>query len=296
MNRRPPRPKRGALPTALHPEPLEYNRKQHIQSRKTILHTIDRLPTLLQFRIVICGLFLIILLSACAPDTSLTPIAGQPTPEPTDMATGQAPEIDITATQALTNCTDTQGTVDIVEIPSSLLGEPIKAKIYLPPCYSSNLNVTYSTLYMLHGQMSQYDQWERLGLFSAMDKLLAEGRVDPFIIVLPDETKSNLDAYNSKYGDALINEVIPYIEENYRACSDRSCRAIGGLSRGGNWAVHLGFTSPQTFGAVGAHSAPLFYGELSNLYRIALDPEALKDLPIFYIDVEIGRASCRERV
>jgi hypothetical protein len=33
LNRRPPRPKRGALPTALHPEPLEYNLKQYEPSR-----------------------------------------------------------------------------------------------------------------------------------------------------------------------------------------------------------------------------------------------------------------------
>ena len=234
---------------------------------------------------VMCALFLFLVIAACGLQNRTPQPSIKPSPQPTNGMDSTPPEGTQVVTQAPENCVDLQGTVEEIDIPSALLGEEIRVKIYLPLCYSSNLNVTYSTLYMLHGQMSQYDQWEKLGMFSQMDKLVEENRVEPFLIVLPDETKSNLDSYSSKYGEALVNEVIPYIEKNYRVCTERSCRAIGGLSRGGNWAVHLGFMYPQTFVAVGAHSAPLFYGELSNLYRIALDPEALKDLPIFYLDV-----------
>jgi enterochelin esterase-like enzyme len=103
--------------------------------------------------------------------------------------------------------------------------------------------------------------------------------------VLPNEIRSNTDAYQSKFGDAVIEDVIPFIDSHFKVCTERVCRAIGGLSRGGNWAVHLGFSNPDLFVTVGAHSAPLFYGEISNILMTATSTESISALPVFYIDV-----------
>ena len=187
-------------------------------------------------------------------------------------------------TQTVSPCTDVEGTVVDSQIPSKILTESIRVKVYLPPCYDRDGSTQYPVLYMLHGQTSQDDQWVRIGLLAKMDELLAQKKVQPFLIVLPTEIRSNTDSYQSKYGDAILAEVIPYIDKQFHTCTVRECRAIGGLSRGGNWAVHLGFSTPELFTAIGAHSAPLFYGEISNIL-LTTTPEAIASLPVFYVDV-----------
>jgi enterochelin esterase-like enzyme len=78
--------------------------------------------------------------------------------------------------------------------------------------------------------------------------------------------------------------LFPYIEETFNACSEKECRMIGGLSRGGNWAVNLGFAHPDLFIAVGSHSAPLFFGELNRITEILQSRKAPAQLPSFYVD------------
>ncbi len=183
------------------------------------------------------------------------------------------------------SCSEETGSIQDITILSSVLGEDIKFKVYLPACYDEKSSRKYSVLYMLHGQSSLEDQWVRVGLFEKMDELVQQGIVEPFLIVLPNELRSNLEANQSPFGDALLQDVIPYVDDHFNTCSERVCRAIGGLSRGGNWAVHLGFAHPELFKAVGAHSTPLFYGEIINIIRTVEDPARVGLLPVVFIDV-----------
>ncbi|PKN97658.1 MAG: hypothetical protein CVU42_15315 [Chloroflexi bacterium HGW-Chloroflexi-4] len=239
--------------------------------------------SLLSFCII--SLILMVALSAC----SLGNPQIQTTSTPTTLPTKETPNSSLTVEPLPTNtaapCTATSGSLVEREVQSKLLTEPIRIKVYLPPCYDSKNEIKYSVLYMLHGQTSLDDQWVRIGLLSKMDELLAKKIVQPFLIVLPTEIRSNADSYQSKYGDALVEEVIPFINRTYDVCKEKICRAIGGLSRGGNWAVHLGFSNPQLFNAIGAHSAPLFYGEISNILLSAEFSETQIDFPVFYVDV-----------
>ena len=231
------------------------------------------------------SLILMVGLSSCAlsetPIQSTATTTSQPTQVTIDKTQTETPSL----TQTAAPCVDNKGTIIDKEVPSKLLTESIRIKVYLPPCYSTKSDVKYSVLYMLHGQTSLDDQWVRIGLLSEMDDLLAQKKVNPFVIVLPNEIRSNTDSVKSKYGDAIVQEVIPYINQQFNVCTERECRAIGGLSRGGNWAVHLGFSNPELFSAVGAHSAPLFYGEITNILRINTNSESIATLPVFYIDV-----------
>lgn len=231
------------------------------------------------------SLILMVGLSSCSLQNPQNENIDAPTsqPSPTPQAKIQTEVPLITPTTA--PCTATKGTVIERDVPSTLLPEPIPIKIYLPPCYDTNSDAQYSVLYMLHGQTSMDDQWVGIGLLSKMDELLGQKKVNPFIIVLPTEIRSNTDSYTSKYGDSLVEELIPYIDNHYNVCTEKACRAIGGLSRGGNWAVHLGFSNPAVFTAVGAHSAPLFYGEISNILLTTNTPEEISALPVFYVDV-----------
>src|SRR5262249_39183806 len=129
--------------------------------------------------------------------------------------------------------------------------------IYLPPCYDQEVNQRYPVLYLLHGQTYIDDQWVRLGAPQAANQLILAGRVAPFIIVFPDDRYWNLPEGDG-FGDRLLNLVMPYVDSHYRTLTDRTSRAIGGLSRGGGWAVHLMFRNVYLFGTVGLHSPAIF--------------------------------------
>jgi enterochelin esterase-like enzyme len=79
----------------------------------------------------------------------------------------------------------------------------------------------------------------------------------PFIVIFPDDRYWNSEA-GPGFGNRLINDLIPYVDQNYRTLADREHRALGGLSRGGGWTVKLGFEHPELFGILGLHSPAIF--------------------------------------
>lgn len=211
-----------------------------------------------------------------------TTVVKTPTLMPSPTAT-DAPVPTATPTQP--TCTMTTGILANIDIPSELLSKPVNANIYLPPCYDAQSDRTYPILYMLHGQAADNQQWIDLGLIDDIDLLIDAKVIQPMIIVMPYEVSWRTGPEESNFGAALVNEVIPFMEENYRVCAERACRAIGGLSRGGNWAVYLGFQYPEVFAAVGAHSAPLFYGELERIDIALTHNTSVEELPALYIDM-----------
>lgn len=190
-----------------------------------------------------------------------------------------------TATSTPVVCTETSGTIEEVKIPTDRLSSPMIVTVYLPPCYKANSSEKYPTLYMLHGQAAPSDQWIQIGLTAAADQLITEKKIQPMIIVMPFEESWRSGPETSEFGNVLLQDVIPFIDKQYRTYSTRSGRAIGGLSRGGNWAVYLGFSHPEIFTAMGAHSAPLFYGEYSRIERETGAAQSLAEFPSIYIDM-----------
>ena len=171
------------------------------------------------------------------------------------------------------------------EMPSNLLAQPLAVKIYLPPCYAENREEGYPVLYMLHGQTYLNDQWQRLGLLTAADELITTGSIIPMIIVMPYEISWSATPEESSFDESFLQEMLPYIDGNFNTCSERGCRAVGGLSRGGNWAIYFGFLQPEKFTAIGAHSAPLFYGQIQRMTTELKVTGAVAKLPAVYIDV-----------
>ena len=53
----------------------------------------------------------------------------------------------------------------------------------------------------------------------------------------------------------LINDLMPYIEDNYRTINDADHRAIGGFSRGGNQALYNGLTNLDKFAYLCSYSS-----------------------------------------
>jgi enterochelin esterase-like enzyme len=129
-------------------------------------------------------------------------------------------------------CQSTHGEITPVQFYSTVLKKPFIFRVYTPPCFDPNGTTRYPVLYMLHGQSSYDDQWDRLGLDEAADKLISAGTIVPLIIVMPQESNYLEDPQISRYGYALMDELLPWIEVNYPTNPGRQTRAIGGLSRG----------------------------------------------------------------
>lgn len=169
------------------------------------------------------------------PTPSVTPSPAPPTPTPQPTA-----------------CADTQGTLQAISVPSRRLGYALEGRVYLPPCYAAS-DERYPVVYLLHGLGFTDDQWERLGAPAAADALIAAGEIAPLIIVMPRDRR------DARLDPALVEDLIPYIDTQFRTRAERAARAIGGLSRGGGWAVHFGLRYPALFGRIGLHSPAVFY-------------------------------------
>ncbi len=189
------------------------------------------------------------------------------------------------ATPTTIPCSETTGTIQQEVVVSVQIYDPIALNIYLPPCYGADPAIRFPVLYMLHGQGYRNDQWVHLGISKAADELISNELIQPMIIVMPFEEDWHPGPMESAFDEALISDIIPYVDTHYQVCTERSCRAVGGLSRGGNWAVYLGFAHPEMFTAVGAHSAPLFFGEPARIEAGRLKSTSADDFPSFFIDV-----------
>jgi len=179
-------------------------------------------------------------------------------------------------------CWHQAGSVESGSLSTNLLPLPLDYFIYLPPCYDQQPERRYPVLYMIHGQNYNNDQWLRLGIAETTDALVAEGKISPFIIVMPRD-RSWAQPTEDNFGQAIIQYLIPEIDRDYRTLTDRSDRSIGGLSRGAGWAVHLGLSHWELFGAIGAHSLPVFWTDTSHI-RAWLDAIPPEDLPRIYMD------------
>ena len=244
---------------------------------------------------VIAGILGVLLIGGCALSSTISRLSTTPTlfqthtPEASSTATLTAtptetatPTVTPTATATATAapCTETTGTVENVSIPSETLGVPLPASIYLPACYTPSGN--YPVLYLLHGQGMDNSYWISLGVTGIADLAINHGQT-PFIMVFPFEERFLEDNSISKFPDAMVNDLIPWVDANYATCTEKVCRAIGGISRGGGWAIKLAMRHIDLFGTLGGHSYGLMFGD-SNWVQKQLETHTIDDFPRIYLD------------
>lgn len=160
---------------------------------------------------------------------------------------------------------------------------PLDYIVYLPPCYDQLPERRFPVLYLIHGQNYNNDQWDRLGADETADALIASGEIPPFIMVFPRD-RSWAQPTEDRFGEVLVTSLIPHIDQEYRTLPDRAYRAIGGLSRGAGWAVHLGLKEWELFGAIGANSLPVFWTDTAHVAEW-LDAIPKESLPRIYLDI-----------
>ncbi len=175
------------------------------------------------------------------------------------------------------------GKVEVYEFTTSLLPDPLVYRIYLPPCYDEEIERSYPVLYLIHGQTYTDTQWDRLGVPETADRLIAAGEVGPFIVVMPRD-RIWLEPTEDNFGLAVEQSLVPWVDEHYRTIPDRAHRAIGGLSRGAAWAVHIGISHWEMFSAVGVHSGFVFLTDIQLIYLWLYNtPPGMT--PRIYIDI-----------
>jgi endo-1,4-beta-xylanase len=150
------------------------------------------------------------------------------------------------------------GQVNAITYQSTVSGNQGKAKIYLPPGYSTSNK--YSVLYLLHGAGGSENDWTTNGGNAnyIADNLIASGKIKPAIIVM---THNNIDSISDLFSSFeswtpdLLNSLIPYIESHYSVYTDAKHRAIAGLSMGGGQSLNIGLTNLDKFNYIGPFSS-----------------------------------------
>lgn len=189
----------------------------------------------------------------------------------------------ITATASLPACLKRPGQIVKKSLTTDLLRSPLEYRVYLPPCYAEQSNRRYPVLYLFHGQGYTDDQWDRIGVNEKADQLIAAGTIAPLIIVMPHDVSSAQPA-ETDFSRVIVEQLIPAIDRTYRTKAERLYRAVGGMSRGGGWAIHFGLTYWKIFGALGAHSPAVFHSDGLKL-KALLDALPPDETPRIYIDI-----------
>jgi enterochelin esterase-like enzyme len=143
--------------------------------------------------------------------------------------------------------------------------------VYTPPGYDPARKRGYPVLYLLHGWSDTEHAWTEEGHADAiLDRLLADGKVVPMIVVMPlgygdfnfalqgfkswhepIKVSDNLDQYSRM----LRTEIIPAVEHEYNTAPGRENRAIAGLSMGGLESLTIGLGHPDQFAWIGGMSS-----------------------------------------
>lgn len=184
------------------------------------------------------------------------------------------------------------GKLDTVKYDSKTVGSARTALVYTPPGYSETEK--YPVLYLLHGIGGDEYEWVNNGRPKViLDNLYADNKIAPMLVVLPNGRAMKDDRPGENIFDAdkvqafatfekdLLDDLIPFIEAEFPAKTDREHRAIAGLSMGGGQSLNFGLGNLDKFAWVGGFSAAPNTKSPEDLLP---DPNAVKtDLKLLWI-------------
>jgi enterochelin esterase-like enzyme len=157
------------------------------------------------------------------------------------------------------------GNVQQILFLSKSTGISRRAFVYTPPSYYKDQTKRYPVLYLQHGWGEDETAWSNQGHANLiMDNLIAEGKIKPFIIVMTygmtNEIKfGGLRNFDIKpFQTVLVDELIPYVDANFRTLSDQPHRAMAGLSMGGMETKMITMANLDKFAYIGLLSGGTF--------------------------------------
>jgi enterochelin esterase family protein len=169
------------------------------------------------------------------------------------------------------------GTVTVTWFPSTRLKASRRMFVYTPPGYERGTE-RYPVLYLLHGSGGDEHAWNEMGSASViLDNLLAQGKMKPMIVVMPNaywDEHAALDHafprtsqppgvgsgrrdYDGNEQD-IVDDLIPFVERHYRTLPGREHRALAGLSMGSGITANVGLERLEVFASIGIMSAGMF--------------------------------------
>lgn len=158
--------------------------------------------------------------------------------------------------------------------------------VYTPPGFNMNNKIKYPVLYLIHGGSDTEETWTKVGNANFIaDNLIAQGKALPMIIVMPyGNVRPEPMADFTK---DVINDIIPFIENNYPVISKPTSRAVAGFSVGGGQTLNIGLTNTDKFGYICSYAPYTATEEFkSNFANWSPDAQKINNaLKLFTISV-----------
>ncbi len=204
------------------------------------------------------------------------------------------------------------GTVSKVWYPSSWEGmSQRRMTVYTPPQYEDSPSVRYPVLYLLHGSGGDENAWTEAGRAAQiLDNLMAQGRIAPMIVVMPngltdwqaapgestaynrEPSAMNVSSMMGRFENTFANDIVKYVDAHYRTLATQDKRAIAGLSLGGLHTIFISANNPTMFGYVGLFSAQttntMTDGRLKRLGKVATGLQKMMNKMPSLQDTAIG--------
>ena len=175
-----------------------------------------------------------------------------------------------------------------------------RAFVYTPPGYDKNQEKRYPVLYLQHGWGENEYGWSVQGHAGLiMDNLIAESKANPFIIVMTygmtnDTRMGGLRNFDIKHFETvLVDELIPFVDANFRTLTDQPNRAMAGLSMGGMETKMITLKHLDKFSHIG-----LFSGGSISMDDVNKTPnfkEKVKLVFVSYGSKEVGQGGRTRR-
>ena len=182
-----------------------------------------------------------------------------------------------------------RGTVSHPWYDSEILGINRRLTVYTPYGYEANPKTKYPVLYLLHGAGGDEEAWTSMGRTAQiLDNLIQKGLAKPMIVVMPNGNPNQQAAQTfglptteydwrdpanrNLYVQSLVEEIVPFIEKNYRTVAKKSHRAIAGLSMGGGHTIAATGMYPNVFDyicplSMGAHKSDELSAQLQGIKK-----------------------------
>ena len=133
--------------------------------------------------------------------------------------------------------------------------------VYLPPSYTTSPDRRYPVVYVLHGFTDSDLNWfgwkeHFVNVPAAMEQALKAGTAQEMILVMPNAFTTYAGSmYSSSVttGDwetYIADELVAYIDANYRTIPERVSRGLTGHSMGGYGTLRIGMQRPEVFSSL----------------------------------------------
>ncbi len=162
-------------------------------------------------------------------------------------------------------------TADDVEMKSDVLGRTMKYRVLLPAGYARS-HQHYPVLYLLHGFLNPYYEWDRQ---TELARHLAP--YDLVVVLVQGDNAFYLDSAapgsKDQYQTYFNRELMPHVAARYRIVTETHGRAIAGVSMGGYGAMLSVLKRPGAW---------VFAATFAGAVNFAQDTELQKNLaPVF---------------